>query len=80
MEGVKEYLARIGRRGGKARLTKMTAEERKKVARNAAKARWAKFDETLDKIEQRGKETNTQLKALERKARARLAKQKKEKA
>jgi hypothetical protein len=31
----------LGRKGGKARLTKMTAEQRKKVARKAAKARWA---------------------------------------
>jgi hypothetical protein len=32
----------LGRKGGKARLTKMTAEERRNVARGAAQARWAK--------------------------------------
>jgi hypothetical protein len=32
----------LGRRGGKARLTKMTAEERRKVAQSGAQARWAK--------------------------------------
>jgi hypothetical protein len=42
VEGVKEYLAKIGKRGGKARLTKMTAAERKKIARLGATARWAK--------------------------------------
>ncbi len=32
----------LGRRGGKARLTTMTAEQRKDIARKAAQARWAK--------------------------------------
>jgi hypothetical protein len=31
----------LGRKGGKARLTKMTAEQRKKIAKKAAKTRWA---------------------------------------
>jgi hypothetical protein len=39
-----EYMASIGRKGGqiggKRRLTTMTAEQRQKVARKAAKARW----------------------------------------
>jgi hypothetical protein len=38
------YLAELGKRGGKARLKTMTAEERRAVARKAglasAKARW----------------------------------------
>jgi hypothetical protein len=38
----KEYLAKIGRRGGKARLTKMTAARRKEIAQGAAQARWNK--------------------------------------
>lgn len=32
----------FGRRGGKSRLVKMTAEERTRVAKLAAQARWAK--------------------------------------
>jgi hypothetical protein len=32
----------LGKRGAKARLTKMTAEQRKVVARTAAAARWKK--------------------------------------
>jgi hypothetical protein len=32
----------LGRRGGKARMTTMTPEERKKIARKAIKARWDK--------------------------------------
>lgn len=40
MESVKEYLAKIGRRGGKARLTKMTAARRTEIAQGAAQARW----------------------------------------
>jgi hypothetical protein len=31
----------LGRKGGKARLTEMTDEERKEVAKKAAAARWA---------------------------------------
>jgi hypothetical protein len=42
VETVKEYLAKIGRRGGKARLKTMTPEERKLRARRAAQARWKK--------------------------------------
>jgi len=32
----------LGRKGGKARLQKLTSEERKNIARNAVNARWAK--------------------------------------
>ena len=45
-ESVKEYLARIGRKGGlsggKARAGKLSADKRTEIARKAAKARWAK--------------------------------------
>lgn len=34
--------AALGRIGGKARLVKMTAEERQRIAKLAARARWAK--------------------------------------
>lgn len=41
---ISEYFARIGRKGGlkggKRRLKTMTAEERSKIAKKAAKARW----------------------------------------
>ena len=33
-----EYLSAIGKRGGKARLKKLTAEERSEIARKAAAA------------------------------------------
>lgn len=39
---IRKYLSSLGRKGGKARLTKMTAEQRQAIARKAAKARWAK--------------------------------------
>ena len=43
---ISRVMAAMGRRGGKIggkrRLTTMTAEERKDVARKAAQARWAK--------------------------------------
>lgn len=35
-------MAEFGRRGGKSRMTKMTAEERRRVAKLAAQARWSK--------------------------------------
>ena len=43
---ISEYMAQIGSKGGKIggkrRMKTMTAQERKKVARRAARARWAK--------------------------------------
>lgn len=36
------HLAKLGRKGGKARLQTMTEEEREASARKAAQARWAK--------------------------------------
>ncbi len=41
----------LGQLGGKARLRKMTAEERKEIARNAARARWAKAKKKKDHAE-----------------------------
>jgi hypothetical protein len=35
---VSEYLAKIGRKGGKARLKTMTAEERTEIATRASRA------------------------------------------
>jgi len=44
-QSVKEYLAAIGRngglKGGKARAERLSAFERKAIARKAAKARWS---------------------------------------
>jgi len=37
-EVLSKHLAKIGRRGGKARLEKMTAEQRKQIAREAGLA------------------------------------------
>lgn len=36
-----------GRKGGKARAAKLTAEERSEIARKAAEARWRRDDEQL---------------------------------
>jgi hypothetical protein len=45
-QSVKEYLARMGRKGGlkggKARAMKLSPEKRSEIVRKAAKARWAK--------------------------------------
>jgi len=43
---ISKYLSEIGRRGGlkggKARATKLTLEQRKEIAQKAAEARWGK--------------------------------------
>lgn len=41
-EEVLEFLRNMAVKGGKARVAKMTPEERKESARRAVKARWAK--------------------------------------
>ncbi len=40
---------RLGRKGGKARLTTMSAEERSVVAKKAATARWGEKSDTPKK-------------------------------
>jgi hypothetical protein len=42
MDSVKQYLAKIGKKGGKNRVKNQTAEQRQESARRAAQARWAK--------------------------------------
>jgi hypothetical protein len=39
---------KLGRRGGKARMTKLTPEKRSEVAKKAAVARWKKTDRAKD--------------------------------
>ena len=39
-KAVREYLQALGRRGGRARLSTMTPEERSASARKASRARW----------------------------------------
>jgi hypothetical protein len=39
---IREYLARVGRKGGAATAKARTPAERKEIARKAAHARWAK--------------------------------------
>lgn len=39
---IRDYFAKFGKQGGKARAENMTPEQRKESARKAAKARWAK--------------------------------------
>ena len=39
-DAVKDYLAKLGRKGAKATNSKLTKEQRQDSARKAAKARW----------------------------------------
>jgi len=41
-ETLHEYFSRIGRKAAKARMTKIPPEERRRIAREAARARWSK--------------------------------------
>lgn len=38
---LREYMSKLGKKGGKGRLASMTPEERSESAARAAKARWA---------------------------------------
>ena len=39
------YFSRLGKKSAKARMEKISPEERKRIAVNAAKARWSKKGE-----------------------------------
>lgn len=39
---IREYFAKVGKKGGKARAAKLTKEEQRDIGRKAALARWAK--------------------------------------
>ena len=65
-ESVKQYLARIGRKGGKASRRRLTAEERVEAARKAAEARWAKQRKLVDEITKGTKELLRVAKKRER--------------
>jgi len=41
-QAVRDYLSRLGKRGAEATNKRLTAAQRKKAARRAARARWAK--------------------------------------
>jgi hypothetical protein len=41
-DSLAQYAAQLARLGGKARAKKLTAEQRREIARKAARARWAK--------------------------------------
>ncbi len=41
-DGKDKAAVELGRKGGKARAAKMTPEQRRKIAKKAARARWAK--------------------------------------
>jgi hypothetical protein len=45
---LRNYFAKMGKRGGKARVKNSTPEQRKASARKAAQARWAKNKRDVD--------------------------------
>ncbi len=47
MSEIRDYLAKIGRKGGKARVENQTQEQRTQSARKAAQARWAKNEQRI---------------------------------
>jgi hypothetical protein len=44
-EAVREYLSKLGKRGGQARAENLTPRQRKQSAKKAAEARWSKKKE-----------------------------------
>jgi hypothetical protein len=62
---IREYFAKFGKQGGKARAKNMTPEERSEAARKAVAARWAKTDKALAELEKRSIETAAKIEALE---------------
>jgi len=42
VDEVRKYLSSLGKKGGKSRTQQMTPEQRKELARKAAKARWSR--------------------------------------
>lgn len=58
---IREYFANFGRLGGKATAEKRTPAQRKRAAKKAADARWARLKELADDID-------AKTKALDKKA------------
>jgi hypothetical protein len=75
-ETPREYLARIGRKGGKNRTRNQSPEERTQLARRAAEARWKK---NMARIDQAVDEITTGTKALLEKTKAAGARRAKKK-
>jgi hypothetical protein len=71
MTEIRDYLAKIGRKGGKTRVQNQTPEQRTESARKAAQARWAKNER---RITAALKEITEGTKALLKKSRARVRK------
>ncbi len=44
---IRDYFAKFGKQGGKARAQKLSKEERAEIARKAAQARWVKAKKKL---------------------------------
>jgi hypothetical protein len=82
---IRDYFAKFGKEGGKARAKNMTAQQRAAAARKAVEARWAKRRKLVDEITEKSKQlleiTVKRETAMlgQTKANARRAKQKKRK-
>jgi chitodextrinase len=55
-----EFLSERARKGGKARLVKMTAAERSRIAKLAAEARWHKKADAPDPTDPQGPQRDRQ--------------------
>jgi hypothetical protein len=47
---IREYFAKFGKQGGKARARNLTPEQRSEAARKAVEARWAKLEKLTKEI------------------------------
>jgi hypothetical protein len=53
---IRDYFAKFGKEGGKARAKNMTAQQRADAARKAVEARWAKRRKLVDEITEKSKQ------------------------
>lgn len=53
---IRDYFAKFGREGGKARARNMTSQQRAEAARKAVEARWANRRKLVDEITEKSKQ------------------------
>lgn len=74
MTTLKEHLASLGRKGGKARAKNLTPQERSESAKKAINARWAKLRAEVKEIKEGTKRLEKKaLAAAKKAAKKRLA-------
>jgi len=74
---IRDYFARVGKKGGKSTAKSMTPQQRKESARRAAQARWSHTKKLVREITEGTKELLEVAGKGEKAARTRKAKERK---